>query len=124
MGEIPGTAPAARIRSETGARFPELLAPEEPQAGEPQAVVPPVRYRSPDRLERLVAGQSLLALACRVTGAQPPHALSTWQRQLLGFSALLVISFRTRLLCTSWQHPGAIGVARCRPSNLKPKEPP
>lgn len=119
MGEVPGATPAARIRSETRARFPGLFAHEEPEA-----VVPPVRYQSPARLERLVSGSSLLALAGRVTGTQPPHALSAWQRQLLGFSALLVISFRTGLLCTSWQHHSPIGVARCRPSTRKPKEPP
>jgi hypothetical protein len=119
IGEVPGVTPVARIRSETKARLPELLVDEEPEV-----YVPPIRYRSAARRERLVSGRLFLALACRVTETPSPDALSTWQRQLLCWSPLFVISFRSGLLCTSSEHVPALRRARCRPSSRESEEPP
>ncbi|MEW6748002.1 MAG: hypothetical protein AB1486_35260 [Planctomycetota bacterium] len=119
IGEVEGATPAARIRSESKARFAERLVPEEEEID-----VPPIRYRSPERRERLVSGRLFLGFACCISQTRPPHALSTWQRLLLSWSALFVILFRSGLSCTSAEHGSSIAGARCRPRGRESEEPP
>jgi len=119
IGEVPCATPAARIRTESQARFPARCV-----AGEPEVFVPPARYRSSARRERLIAARSFLSLAGRVTATAPPHALTAWQTLVLSWSPLFRISFRSGLRCTSWEHGPAVRAARWRESAPKSEEPP
>jgi hypothetical protein len=119
IGEVPGATPAQRIVSESVARFPGLRAVDEPEVE-----VPALRFRSPARRERLLSGRSFLAVAVRVAGTLPPHALTAWQRQVFSWWPLFLISFRTGLLCTPSEHRPPFRSARCRASREKSEEPP
>lgn len=101
-GELPGCAPASNLLAETAAHVPAVLA-----VAAEGITIPPVRYRSDARHERLAASFVFLAIAVvAAAGCQSPGALTEWCRLLVGWvqGATSPLAFRSALRSTRFEH--------------------
>jgi len=101
IGELRGAIPASALFVETERHFPTVE-----QERQLRPLIPPVRYRSPERKERLDATFAFVACSIIVAATvTPPGALTEWSRLLLGWvqATTCPLGFRSGLLCTGFE---------------------
>ena len=107
-GELPGCTPASRLLAETEAHVPAVV--DERELVPP---IPPVRYRSPERRERLEASFAFVGCAILVAAQlQPYRAMTEWNRLLLDWvqGSSWPLGFRSALTCTRFEHGAGGGL--------------
>jgi hypothetical protein len=101
----PDAVPFSAILAETTKRWPEVAA-----ATATWPLIDPLRYRSQERCERLVAVASVLAIASAFTAATSPSShdsappLCSWRLATITFGLTSPFSFHTGWRCTPTEH--------------------